>query len=120
MKRVLSHGCIAVAMVAILFSSRIRRIVEYQNPPIATTTAFKTESINLKSGPAFSLTLPEEYSIQPAVEGLKRIRFMAWSPDRRLFLTDMFDLSDNTKGKIYIFDEFNEETGTFATSTTYL
>ncbi|MBX4198229.1 PQQ-dependent sugar dehydrogenase [Candidatus Parcubacteria bacterium] len=120
MKRILILGCIAAAVLAIFFSSRIRKIVEYQNPIVATTTTFKTEPISLKNGHTFSVTLPEQYSIQPTAEGLKRIRFMAWSPDRRLFLTDMYDLTDNTKGKIYIFDEFNEETGTFATSTTYL
>ncbi len=76
--------------------------------------------ITLKNGKAFNLNLPAEYEIIPAAEGLKRVRFFAKSPDGRIFVTDMYDLSDNAKGTVYILDEFNAETGKFGKVTPYL
>ncbi|HEY6805911.1 MAG TPA: hypothetical protein VI306_20185, partial [Pyrinomonadaceae bacterium] len=57
--------------------------------------------VSLASGRWFNLNLPENFEITPAVEGLKRVRFMAKSPDNRIFVTDMYDLSDNRKGVVY-------------------
>lgn len=78
------------------------------------------QKITLKNGKTFSLNLPEGFEIIPAVEGLKRVRFFAKSPDGRIFVTDMFDLTDNTKGKVYILDGWNAEAGKFAKVETYL
>lgn len=78
------------------------------------------QKITLKNGKTFSLNLPDGFEIIPAVEGLKRVRFFAKSPDQRIFVTDMFDLTDNTKGKVYILDGWNAETGKFAKVETYL
>jgi glucose/arabinose dehydrogenase len=63
--------------------------------------------VSLSGGRSFSLSLPEGFDISVAAEGLKRVRFMARSPDGRIFVTDMHDLSDNTKGAVYILDEFD-------------
>ncbi|CAN5643245.1 sorbosone dehydrogenase family protein [soil metagenome] len=79
-----------------------------------------SQKITLKNGKHFSLNLPADFEIIPAMEGLKRVRFFAKSPDGRIFVTDMFDLSDNTKGKIYILDGWNAETGKFGKLETYL
>jgi len=76
--------------------------------------------INLKNGKTFSLNLPADYEIIPAAEGLKRVRFFAQSPDGRIFVTDMHDLTDNKKGAIYILSEFNLEIGKFTRVTPYL
>ncbi|MBA4184124.1 MAG: PQQ-dependent sugar dehydrogenase [Acidobacteria bacterium] len=76
--------------------------------------------ITLKNGKAFNLNLPAEYEILPAAEGLKRVRFFAKSPDGRIFVTDMYDLTDNAKGAVYILDEFDAETRKFGKITTYL
>ncbi|MGI8469629.1 MAG: PQQ-dependent sugar dehydrogenase [Pyrinomonadaceae bacterium] len=76
--------------------------------------------INLKNGKSFSLNLPENFDIIPAVEGLKRVRFFAKSPDGRIFATDMRDLSDNKKGAVYILDGWNADTGKFEKVTPYL
>lgn len=78
------------------------------------------QKVTLKNGKTFSLNLPEGFEIIPAVEGLKRVRFFAKSPDGRIFVTDMFDLSDNTKGKVYILGGWNAETGKFGKVETYL
>ena len=76
--------------------------------------------ITLKNGKTFNLNLPENYEIIPAAEGLKRVRFFAKSPDGRLFVTDMFNLTDNEKGAIYILDEFDEKSGKFGKIIPYM
>ena len=76
--------------------------------------------IALKNGRAFNLNLPENYEITPAAEGLKRVRFFAKAPDGRIFVTDMINLSDNNKGKIYILDNLDKTTGRFEKVITYM
>jgi glucose/arabinose dehydrogenase len=78
------------------------------------------QKITLKNGKTFNLNLPAEYEIIPAAEGLKRVRFFAKSPDGRIFVTDMYNLSDNAKGAVYILDGFDAETGKFGKVTPYL
>ena len=63
--------------------------------------------ISLANGKSFDLNLPEGFAISVAAQGLKRVRFMAKSPDDRIFVTDMYNLADNTKGVVYILDEFD-------------
>lgn len=77
-------------------------------------------SISLKNGSHFSLNLPSNYEIIPAAEGLKRVRFFAKAPDGRMFVTDMYDLSDNKKGTVYILDEWNATTGKFGKVISYM
>ena len=76
--------------------------------------------ITLKSGKTFNLNAPANYEIIPAVEGLKRVRFLTKSPDGRFFVTDMHDLTDNEKGAVYILDDWDAETGKFGKVTPYL
>lgn len=76
--------------------------------------------IKLKNGKSFNLNLPSDYEIIPAAEGLKRVRFFAPAPDGRIFVTDMYNLTDNNKGAVYILDEWNDETGRFGKVTPYL
>ncbi len=78
------------------------------------------QRIALANGKNFSLNLPEGFAISVAAQGLKRVRFMAQAPDYRVFVTDMYNLTDNTKGVVYILDEFNPATETFKKVTTYL
>jgi len=83
-------------------------------------TKLVPHKINLKDGKSFSLNLPAGYEIIPAAEGLKRVRFFSKAPDGRIFVTDMYDLTDNTRGKVYILDDFDEETGKFGKVLTYM
>ena len=76
--------------------------------------------IGLANGKVFDLNLPQEFGISVAAQGLKRVRFMAQAPDYRIFVTDMYNLADNTKGVVYILDEFNPATETFKKVTPYL
>ena len=83
-------------------------------------TGLTPHKITLKSGKTFSLNLPAGYEIIPAAEGLKRVRFFARAPDGRIFVTDMFDLTDNKKGVVYILDEFDARSGKFGKVIPYL
>jgi len=76
--------------------------------------------IALANGKSFDLNLPEGFGISVAAQGLKRVRFMAKSPDGRIFVTDMYNLTDNSKGVVYILDEFNWSSETFQKVTPYL
>jgi glucose/arabinose dehydrogenase len=76
--------------------------------------------IELKDGRTFSLNLPVDFEIIPAAEGLKRVRFFAKAPDGRIFVTDMFNLTDNEKGAIYILDSWDSKTGKFGAVVPYM
>lgn len=76
--------------------------------------------IALKKGLQFKLKIPEGYNISVAAEDLKRPRFFAKAPDGRLFITDMWDRSDNKKGRVLILDGWNEKEKRFTKVHTYL
>jgi glucose/arabinose dehydrogenase len=76
--------------------------------------------VELNDGRKFDLQLPPGYTIGPAFQGLKRVRFFALSPDRRVFVTDMHDLSDNRLGVVYILEGWNAAEGRFARAVPYL
>lgn len=76
--------------------------------------------ITLANGKSFELNLPEGYEISVAVQGLKRVRFMALSPDKRIFVTDMYNLTDNRLGVVYILDQFDPKAYKFKKVTKYL
>jgi glucose/arabinose dehydrogenase len=78
------------------------------------------QKVTLKDGKSFSLNLPAEFEIIPAAEGLKRVRFFAKAPDGRVFVTDLYNLTDNKRGAIYILDDWNAETGKFAKVIPYM
>ncbi|NJK43932.1 MAG: glucose/sorbosone dehydrogenase [Pleurocapsa sp. SU_196_0] len=77
-------------------------------------------AVRLEDGRAFTLSVAANWELRVAAQGLKRVRFMARSPDGRVFVTDMFDRTDNTKGAVYILSDFNAKTGRFASRVTYL
>ena len=78
------------------------------------------QRITLAGGKSITLSLPADLEIIPAAEGLKRVRFFAKSPDGPIFVTDMFNLTDNRRGAVYILDGWNEPTGKFGSVTPYL
>lgn len=83
-------------------------------------TRLVPQKVTLKSGASFTLNVPDGFEIIPAAEGLKRIRFFAKSPDGRIFVTDMYNLTDNKRGVIYILDGWDERSGKFGRTITYL
>jgi glucose/arabinose dehydrogenase len=76
--------------------------------------------ITLANGKSFDLNLPEGFEIAIAAQGLKRVRFMALSPDNRLFVTDMYNKTDNSRGVVYILDQFDRSSHQFKKITKYL
>ncbi|MFN2502487.1 MAG: sorbosone dehydrogenase family protein [Pyrinomonadaceae bacterium] len=76
--------------------------------------------IALKNGKTFDLNLPADFEVIPSAEGFKRVRFFAKAPDGRIFVTDMYNLTDNNRGVIYALDGWNSTSGKFATVTPYL
>ncbi|MGH9945968.1 MAG: PQQ-dependent sugar dehydrogenase [Pyrinomonadaceae bacterium] len=78
------------------------------------------QKVATKDGRSFTLSLPAEFEVIPAAEGLKRVRFFAKAPDGRIFVTDLYNLTDNKRGVIYILDGWNERTGKFAKVVPYM
>lgn len=76
--------------------------------------------VTLKGGKAITLNLAEGFEIVPALEGLKRVRFFAKAPDGRIFVTDMYNLTDNTRGTVYILDGWDARAGKFARALPYM
>ena len=77
-------------------------------------------TIHLSRGRSLTLRLPSNFSLNVALQGLHCPRFMAVSPDHRIFIADLYDRSDNTRGAIYILDGWNEATHTFSRAIPYL
>jgi glucose/arabinose dehydrogenase len=76
--------------------------------------------ISLADGRSFDLNVPEGFEIRVAAQGLRRVRFMAKSPDDRIFVTDMYNRADNQKGIVYILDAFDPATRKFKGAIPYL
>ena len=82
--------------------------------------ALTPRHITLNNEKSFTLSLFAGFDIAVAAEGLKRVRFMALSPDNRIFVTDMYNLTDNKRGVVYILDEFDPKTNRFRKVTQFL
>jgi glucose/arabinose dehydrogenase len=89
-------------------------------PIIASAQQLTPHPLHLADGQTITLNLPPGFSVDVAAQGLRRVRFFAVSPDRRIFVTDMYNLADNSLGKVYILDGWNETTHTFARTIPYL
>jgi glucose/arabinose dehydrogenase len=76
--------------------------------------------IVLTGGKSITLNLAEGFEIIPALEGLKRVRFFARSPDGRIFVTDMYNLADNKRGTVYILDGWDAQRGRFVRAIPYM
>lgn len=87
---------------------------------VLAQTKLVPQRIMLKNGRTFTLNAPSDLEIIPAAEGLKRVRFFAKAPDGRIFVTDMYNLTDNKRGSIYILDGWNAATGKFGKVIRYL
>jgi glucose/arabinose dehydrogenase len=76
--------------------------------------------VELARGLTFDLQVPQGYELVVAAQGMDRPRFITPSPDGRMFITDMHDLTDNKKGKVYVLSGWNEDSGRFAHRQVYL
>ncbi len=73
----------------------------------AQRAALKPQRITLANGKSYTLNLAQGYNINVAAQGMSRARFMAKSPDNRVFVTDLYNRTDNNKGAIYILSDFD-------------
>jgi glucose/arabinose dehydrogenase len=87
---------------------------------IAAAPKLLPHHITLANGQSFDLNLPDGFEIAVAMQGLKRVRFIARSPDDRIFVTDMYNKTDNSRGVVYILDRFDPATHQFKKITKYL
>jgi len=85
-----------------------------------SSTSLVPHKITLANGKTFTLNLAQGFDIHVAAEGLKRVRFMTRSPDNRIFVTDMYNLTDNRRGVVYILDGFDANTKRFKKPISYL
>lgn len=104
-KVMLTHTPVPTFFLMIIFCSAITFA--------QTATRLVPRNITLANGKSFTLNLAAGFEIHVAAEGLKRVRFMSKSPDDRIFVTDMFNLTDNKKGAVYILDGFDNDTKRF-------
>jgi glucose/arabinose dehydrogenase len=105
----------------IFFSLTLSILVLISAAPTASAQIkLVAQKVSLRDGRKFNLNLPADYEIVPAAESLRRPRFFARAPDGRIFVTDMYDLTDNRRGAVYILDDWDHETGRFGAVTSYL
>ncbi|HWO07423.1 MAG TPA: glucose/sorbosone dehydrogenase [Candidatus Paceibacterota bacterium] len=74
----------------------------------------------LPDGATTTFRMPKEFEIAVAAEDLGKARFMAESPDGRIFLPDIVDYKLSHEGRVFILEDFDEFTKTFRTKHTYL
>jgi glucose/arabinose dehydrogenase len=77
-------------------------------------------TLHLASGTTLELQLPAGLSMTVAAEGFKRPRFMAKSPDGRLFVTELVNMSDNHAGAVYALSGWDPGARRFTKRVRYL
>jgi glucose/arabinose dehydrogenase len=87
---------------------------------VSEAPEMESHAIHLQKGADLQLRTPKGYHIGIAYEGLHRLRFLTRSPDGRLFATDMFNTSDNKRGKVYVFDGWDSAGRQFRTLHTFM
>jgi glucose/arabinose dehydrogenase len=112
-------ACVALLLIPTVHTQAQRRRARVR-PQAERGPTLKSQRVALADGRAFNLNLPEGFRLSVAAEGLKRVRFMALSPDGRVFVTDMHDLTDNRKGVVYVLEQFDPARRRFMKVTPYL
>lgn len=107
-------------IVATFFFASVSLAVKAQSSTNSGQLRLTPHRISLTKGRSFNLNLPPGFEIAVAAQGLKRVRFMAKSPDNRIFVTDMYNLTDNKKGVVYILDNFDVSAKRFGKVTQFL
>lgn len=90
------------------------KIVETSSFALAPAT------VTFEDGTQSTFQLATPFRLAVAAEGLGKARFMAMSPDGRMFVPDLVNMNLSHEGKIYILENFDETTKQFQTKRTYL
>lgn len=77
-------------------------------------------TLDLPQGKQITLSLPQGLTIDLVATGLHCPRLFAVSPDGRIFVADLYNRSDNSKGALYILDGWDAQTHTFLHVVPYL
>ena len=91
-----------------------------ETPVDLSPIELEAQNVVLPDGTTAEFQIAKPYSITVAAEDLGKARFMSMSPDGRMFVPDLVDYQLSHAGKIYILEDFNEETMKFETKHTYL
>src|SRR6201986_3300894 len=86
----------------------------------ASSQSMVAHTLSYGAGKSITLSLPATLDINVAASGLHRVRFLAQSPDGRIFATGMYNLADNTRGSVFILDRWDPKAHTFAHVVRYL
>ena len=78
-KIIILKSALALVICAHLFSTEIAAQVPVASKPLRLTP----HRISLGKRKTFNLYLPKEFEIKVATKGLRRVRFMAESPDKK-------------------------------------
>lgn len=78
------------------------------------------QDVILRDNSTITVQIADGFGIAVAAEGLGKARFLAKSPDGRIFVPDMKNMSDNTDGKIYVLSDFDEREMRFKKKAVYL
>ena len=101
-------------------SSTPAKVVDTGTPTQLPTLELANTTVKHTDGTNQKFRVPEGLCVKVAAEGVGKARFMAWSPDQRLFVPDMVDYLLSPGAKLYALENFDPETGRFATSTVFL
>ena len=89
---------------------------------IDNSTQIKLEprTVAFADGSEATYELASQFDLAVAAEGLGKARFIAMSPDKRLFISDMVDWNLSREGRIIILEDFDAETRKFKSKSVYL
>jgi glucose/arabinose dehydrogenase len=87
---------------------------------LAEPSALIPHPLALANGKSITLQIPRGWDVTLAAEGMRRPRFMAFSPDGRLFVGANYNMDDTRAGHVYVLDGFNPLQGKFQKITPYL
>lgn len=88
-------------------------------PAAAQTPPLQPHRLVTAAGRAFTLNLPPGFGIRIVAEGMRRARFFATSPDRRVFVTDLHSLFDTRQGTVFVLDGLDPEKGPAVRATPF-
>lgn len=88
---------------------------EISLPPI--THATRTVPVDDREA---SFRIADSLELSVAADGLGKARFMAMSPDDRLFVPDLVDYQLSPGGRLYVLSDFDETEGRFQQKDVYL
>lgn len=104
-----------------MLSSRLRCVLLLIAALIGLAAPAQTpHTLSYGPGKSITLTLPDDLDINIAASGLGRVRFFALSPDHRIFVTGMHDISDNRLGSVFILGGWEPAAHRFTRVTHYL